>query len=82
MYMAGLANLQSLRFLDRDLPKGIGIPEMEFIKRHWHNLQELECFEIKDAEVQQWLQVEWPELKVKTKQSANGRLGMLWPPLE
>ncbi|KAF9366365.1 hypothetical protein BGX34_003644 [Mortierella sp. NVP85] len=83
MYMTGLVNLQSLRFLDRDLPKGVGIPEMEFIKRHWRNLQELECYEIKDAEVQHWLEVEWPELKVKTKQLASGRLTqVLWPPLE
>ncbi|KAF9359417.1 hypothetical protein BGX34_008359 [Mortierella sp. NVP85] len=63
-YLDGLARLQTLRLLNRPLPKGIGIPEMIFIKRHWDSLEEIACQRIRDNDLKEWLATDWPELKV------------------
>ncbi|KAK3806651.1 MAG: hypothetical protein J3Q66DRAFT_406789 [Benniella sp.] len=63
-HLKGLTNLQTLKFVERDLPIGIGIPEMEFIKQHWHCLKELAYYEMDDSDLEEWLGSEWPELKV------------------
>ncbi|KAK3821787.1 MAG: hypothetical protein J3Q66DRAFT_334306 [Benniella sp.] len=66
-HLADLVNLEWLEFEDGDLPAGIGIPELLFIKQHWHGLQGLACYNIDAAEVQEWLAIEWPELEVKLR---------------
>ncbi|KAK3806657.1 MAG: hypothetical protein J3Q66DRAFT_421343 [Benniella sp.] len=65
-HLAGLANLRTLGFCDRNLPKGIGIHELVFMKQHWHGLKELACLRIK-SDLVEWLATEWPELKVNMK---------------
>jgi hypothetical protein len=50
-HLAGLASLRSFKLLDRDVPKGVGIPEMVFMKQHWHNLKELTCYAITSDQV-------------------------------
>ncbi|KAK3821784.1 MAG: hypothetical protein J3Q66DRAFT_386522 [Benniella sp.] len=66
-HLADLANLEWLEFEGGNLPAGIGIPELLFIKRHWRGLQGLASYNIADAEVQEWLATEWAELEVKLK---------------
>jgi hypothetical protein len=68
-HLDGLARLQTLRLLDRPLPKGIGIPEMIFIKRHWDSLQEIACQRIRDNDLKEWLANDWPELGVTQGES-------------
>lgn len=63
--LAGLVNLEWLEFLDVELPKGIGIPELVFFRKHWPNLKGLACYKIEAVEVQELLATEWPELEVK-----------------
>jgi len=65
-HLAGLVNLRTLGFCDRNLPKGIGIHEAVFMKQHWHGLKELACLRIK-SDLVEWLATEWPELKVNVK---------------
>ncbi|KAK3807285.1 MAG: hypothetical protein J3Q66DRAFT_357149, partial [Benniella sp.] len=62
-HLADLVNLQWLEFVDGDLPTGIGIPELLFMKQHWHSLQELACYNMDIIEVE-WLAAEWPQVKV------------------
>jgi len=64
-HLADLANLEWLEFYGLDLPPGVGISELVFIKQHWPNLKGLSCYNIGAIEVQQWLASEWPELDVK-----------------
>jgi len=66
-HLADLVNLEWLEFLDGDLPAGIEIAELLFMKQHWHSLQGLACYNIDAAEVQEWLAIEWPELEVKLR---------------
>ncbi|KAK3806650.1 MAG: hypothetical protein J3Q66DRAFT_358145 [Benniella sp.] len=62
--LRSLANLKTFMFAHQDLPKGIGVPEMTFIKKHWHGLRILACNEINNSDLEEWLATEWPELKV------------------
>ncbi|KAF9348264.1 hypothetical protein BGX34_002588 [Mortierella sp. NVP85] len=64
-HLADLVNLEWLEFYDLDLPAGIGIPELVFIKQHWPSLKGLSCYNMNAIEVQEWLASEWPELEVK-----------------
>ncbi|KAK3821712.1 MAG: hypothetical protein J3Q66DRAFT_334071 [Benniella sp.] len=64
-HLADLVNLERLEFLDVELPKGIGIPELVFIRQHWPSLRGLACYKMETVEVQEWLATEWPELEVK-----------------
>ncbi|KAF9359414.1 hypothetical protein BGX34_008356 [Mortierella sp. NVP85] len=63
-HLSNLTNLRKLEFSNRHLPEGMGIPEMMFIKGHWHNLRELKCNYIPNARVRHWPAAEWPELIV------------------
>ncbi|KAF9350340.1 hypothetical protein BGX34_001271 [Mortierella sp. NVP85] len=66
-HLADLVNLEWLE-LDGYLWAGFGIPELMFIKQHWHSLQGLACcYSIDADEVLKWLAIEWPELKVELK---------------
>jgi len=67
-HLAHLADLEWIEFLDLDLPAGIGIPELVFIKQHWLSLKGLSCNNMRAVEVQEWLATEWPELQVKRQQ--------------
>jgi len=66
-HLADLVNLQWLEFVDGNLPTGIGIPELLFMKHHWHSLQGLACYNMDITEVEEWLAAEWPQLKVKLR---------------
>ncbi|KAF9356311.1 hypothetical protein BGX34_009997 [Mortierella sp. NVP85] len=68
-HLANLVNLQWLEFVDRNLPTGIGIPELLFMKQHWHSVQGLACYKLDVAEVEEWLAAEWPQLKVKMRRT-------------
>ncbi|KAK3807302.1 MAG: hypothetical protein J3Q66DRAFT_357202 [Benniella sp.] len=63
-HLADLVNLQWLEFVDENLPTGIGIPELLFMKQHWHSLQGLACYNMDTTEAEEWLAAEWPQLKV------------------
>ena len=67
IHLADLVNLKWFEFLDGNLPKSIGIPELLFIKQHWPSLRGLACYNMDSVEVQEWLTTEWPELKVELK---------------
>ncbi|KAF9346619.1 hypothetical protein BGX34_003767, partial [Mortierella sp. NVP85] len=43
-HLVNLTNLQWIEFLDLNLPAGIGIPELVFIKQHWPSLEGLSCY--------------------------------------
>ncbi|KAK3806644.1 MAG: hypothetical protein J3Q66DRAFT_374976 [Benniella sp.] len=60
-HLAGLASLRSFKFLDRDVPEGVGDPEMVFMKQHWHGLKELACYAITNSDLVKWQETEWPE---------------------
>jgi len=62
VHLEGLASLKTFMHANRGFPSGIGIPEMVFMKQHWHRLKELTCYKVGDLE--EWLATEWPELKV------------------
>ncbi|KAK3821717.1 MAG: hypothetical protein J3Q66DRAFT_386493 [Benniella sp.] len=64
-HLADLVNLEWLEFYDLDLPAGIGIPELVFIKQNWSSLKGLSCYNMDAVEIQEWLASEWPELEVK-----------------
>ncbi|KAK3806673.1 MAG: hypothetical protein J3Q66DRAFT_406812 [Benniella sp.] len=62
-HLHGLVNLQTFTVLGQDRRKWIGVPEMMFIKQHWHSLKEMVCTDVGEIAVQEWLTAEWPELK-------------------
>ncbi|KAF9360136.1 hypothetical protein BGX34_007928 [Mortierella sp. NVP85] len=64
IHLADLVNLEWLEFLEGDLPKGIGIPELVFFKQRWTSLRGLACYNMDAVEVKEWLATEWPELQV------------------
>ncbi|KAK3821715.1 MAG: hypothetical protein J3Q66DRAFT_155591 [Benniella sp.] len=64
-HLADLENLEWFETLDAKIPKGIGILELSFIKQHWSSLRVLTCSIVDSVEVQEWLAIEWPGLKVK-----------------
>jgi len=64
-HLKDLVNLRWLEFYEEDLPASIGIPELMFMKQHWHNLQGLACLNINATEIEEWLATEWPELEMK-----------------
>ncbi|KAF9366367.1 hypothetical protein BGX34_003646 [Mortierella sp. NVP85] len=70
-HLGSLANLKTFLFAHQDLPKGIGVPEMTFIKKHWHSLRRLVCNGINNSELEEWLAAEWPELKVTLLEGAK-----------
>ncbi|KAK3821720.1 MAG: hypothetical protein J3Q66DRAFT_155612, partial [Benniella sp.] len=67
-HLVNLADLQWIEFSDLNLPAGIGIPELVFIKQHWPSLKGLSCYKLNAVEVHEWLATEWPELQVRLKQ--------------
>ncbi|KAK3806664.1 MAG: hypothetical protein J3Q66DRAFT_445255 [Benniella sp.] len=40
-HLQGLVHLRTFKILDQDPRKWIGVPEMMFIKQHWHSLREM-----------------------------------------
>jgi len=62
-HLHGLVNLQTFKVLDQGPRKWIGVPEMTFIKQHWHGLKEMVCNDLGDIDVRKWLATEWAELK-------------------
>ncbi|KAK3806665.1 MAG: hypothetical protein J3Q66DRAFT_358187, partial [Benniella sp.] len=62
-HLHGLGNLRTFTVLGQDRRKWIGVPEMMFIKQHWHNLKQMICTDVGDIDVQEWLTAEWPELE-------------------
>ncbi|KAK3806675.1 MAG: hypothetical protein J3Q66DRAFT_445264 [Benniella sp.] len=62
-HLHGLVNLRTFKVLQKGPRKWIGVPEMMFIKQHWHSLKEMVCDDVGDIAVQEWLAAEWPELK-------------------
>ena len=65
-HLQGLVRLRRFTAFDQDPRKWIGVPEMIFIKQHWHSLKEMVCYDVGDIDVQKWLATEWPELKAST----------------
>ncbi|KAF9360135.1 40S ribosomal protein S28 [Mortierella sp. NVP85] len=49
-HLADLVNLERLEFLDVELPKGIGISELVFIRQHWPSLRGLACYKMETVE--------------------------------
>jgi hypothetical protein len=66
-HLHGLVNLRTFKVLDQGPRKWIRVPEMIFIKQHWHSLKEMVCNDLDGVNVQEWLATEWPELKVSLK---------------
>jgi len=67
-HLHGLVNLRTFHILDQDPRKSIGVPEMMFIKQHWHNLKEMVCNDVGETDVQEWLAAKWPELKASNRE--------------
>ena len=57
VHLHGFVNLRTFHILGY-LREWIGVPEMMFIKQHWHNLKEMECNDVGEI-VQKWMATEW-----------------------
>jgi len=66
-HLHGLVNLRTLHILGYPR-KWIGVPEMMFIKQHWHSLKEMVCNDVSDIDVRKWLAAKWPELKASNRE--------------
>jgi len=66
-HLHGLVHLQTFKVLDQGPREWIRVPEMMFIKQHWHSLKVMVCNDLGDIDVQKWLTAEWPELKASAK---------------
>jgi len=68
VHLHGLVHLRKFQVCDHYSRKWIGIPEMMFIKQHWHSLKEMLCAGVGEIVVQEWLATEWPELKASNRE--------------
>jgi len=66
-HLQGLVHLRKFEVCDHYPRKWIGVPEMMFIKQHWHSLKEMFCAGVGEI-VQKWLATEWPELKASNRE--------------
>ncbi|KAK3806646.1 MAG: hypothetical protein J3Q66DRAFT_421325 [Benniella sp.] len=54
-HLEGFANLKTFTHVNRGIPKGIGIPELMFMKQHWRGLKELECHKVDHSDLPELL---------------------------